>query len=153
MLERIIIQKVTHVSVTELDHLVDESAASGYHFVTKLVEEYKSGVNRFSKPGEALFAAVDPKTGQIVGVGGLNQDPYTNLPEVGRVRHVYVAANYRQLGIGRMLLTQILSAADGHFRLLTLRTSNPAADRLYQQIGFLKDDRIAHATHYFVLAP
>lgn len=41
---------------------------------------------------------------KIVGVGGVNIDPYTSDINIGRIRHVYVLPAYRQKGVGKELL-------------------------------------------------
>jgi GNAT superfamily N-acetyltransferase len=61
-----------------------------------------SGTNRFNKRGEAIFAA--SAAGALIGVCGLNVDPYASDPRVGRVRHLYVLSGFRQLGVGRQLV-------------------------------------------------
>lgn len=78
--------------------LVAESERDGLGFVRRLVEEWTSGANRFDQPGAALFvASID---GAVVGVCGLNVDPYAARAGVGRVRHLYVLAPYRRRGAG-----------------------------------------------------
>ena len=37
----------------------------------------------------------------MVGIGGLNIDPYLALPDVGRVRHLYVLRKCRGRGAGK----------------------------------------------------
>lgn len=41
-----------------LDVLVRESEAEGFNFLQRLVADWESGANRFSRPGEALFVAM-----------------------------------------------------------------------------------------------
>src|SRR5206468_13009060 len=102
-----------------------------------------SGANRLGRPGEALFAA--RMDGRLIGACGLNVDPYTPAPGVGRVRHLYVLTDYRRLGVGRRLVEQVLDAASGRFERLRLSTQNPAAAQLYEQLGF--ERRIGAADH------
>ena len=81
MSEEYAIARVTDLSRDRLAVLLAESEASGYRFVRRLVNEWERGVNRFTRPGEALFAA--ESGGQVVGVCGLNIDPYLEDPRVG----------------------------------------------------------------------
>jgi ribosomal protein S18 acetylase RimI-like enzyme len=114
--------------------LVAESEAAGMRLVRRLVDEWHDGSNRFDRPGEALFGAwVDAR---LVGVCGLNIDPYAGDDRVGRVRHLYVLVAARRLGVARTLMAEIFSAARGRFATLRLSTSNPAAARLYESLGF-----------------
>jgi GNAT superfamily N-acetyltransferase len=130
----------------QLSHLVKESEASGHRFVGRLVAEWQSGLNRFSHPGEALFAAMVES--QIVAVCGLNQDPYAGDARVGRVRHVYVLKEFRRRGIGRRLIEQILNRARGTFDRLRLRTAAVEASRFYESLGFRASANIPECTHF-----
>jgi hypothetical protein len=53
--------------------LLIESEVSGYRFLRRVNDEWASGFNRFTRPGEALIAA--EIGGRLVGVSGLNVDP------------------------------------------------------------------------------
>jgi GNAT superfamily N-acetyltransferase len=81
--------------------LAADGERAGSRIVRRLVEEWASGANRFDRPGEVLLGAwLD---GQLVGVCGLNVDPYAAQERVGRVRHLYVLSALRRLGVGRRL--------------------------------------------------
>ena len=117
-----------------LSDLVDEAERAGLRFPGRLVAEWASGANRFGRPGEALFVA---RAGsRVIGICGLNVDPFTTAPRVGRVRHLYVLEAHRRNGVGRGLVEAVIRAARGVFDRLRLRTNNPAAARLYESIGF-----------------
>ena len=74
-------------AITGLDEglapLREEADRDGHRFVTRLVNDWASGVNRFDAPGEHLMAAV--RNGLVLGVCGLNRDPYTAETGVGRL--------------------------------------------------------------------
>jgi GNAT superfamily N-acetyltransferase len=131
---RVRIERLTEASADLFDALVAESESAGYRFVRRLADEWASGANRFDRPGEALFAAW--MNGRLIGACGLNVDPYTPAPGVGRVRHLYVLTDCRRSGIGRRLVEQVLGAARGRFDRLRLSTQNPAAAQLYERLGF-----------------
>jgi len=131
---RTLIERLTESPTDSLAALIAESEQGGLRFVRRLAEEWASGINRFDRPGEALFVA--RLAGQVVGVCGLNVDPYATEQSVGRVRHLYVLSAYRRLGIGRQLVTEIIETARGRFESLHLRTNNPAAAQLYEKLGF-----------------
>lgn len=124
--------------------LIAESEAAGFAFMRRLVDEWDEGANRFDRPGEALFAAV--VAGRIVGVCGLNVDPYGEGDRVGRVRHLYVACASRRRGIGRRLVTAVVAEARGAFGRLRLRTGDASAARFYETLGFRSCDDAA-CTH------
>ncbi len=125
--------------------LLAESEQAGLRLLRRLADEWASGVNRFDRPGEALFGA---RIGhELVAVGGLNVDPYAAMPRVGRVRHLYVLSACRRAGIGGRLVTEIIEAARGRFERLHLRTQNPEAARLYERLGFVRRADIPHCSH------
>lgn len=143
------IQKVDQLHMEEIKHLIDECTLEGFAFMKKLQDEYVTGHNCFDKRGEALYIVrIDD---DIVGICGLNQDPYENKPTIGRVRHLYVAREYRKLGIARTLVAQIIQEAKEYYLELTLRTNNPAADRLYRSIGFSTHSKYESVTHILSL--
>ena len=113
------------------------------------MEEWASGANRFDQPGETLLVA--RQGGQIVGVCGLNVDPYAGAPRIGRVRHLYVRRSVRRLGVGRALLREVLRAARSPFDRLRLRTESPAAAALYEALGFRRTAAAADCSHLLEL--
>src|SRR4051794_4208398 len=104
--------------------------------VRRLIDEWRDGVNRFDKPGErAYYATAEDR---IVGVCGLNVDPYANDGGVGRIRRLYVATHFRRRGIARAILQRLIADASGVFRELHLRTHDPQAGAFYEAIGFAR---------------
>jgi GNAT superfamily N-acetyltransferase len=130
--------------------LLADSEASGSRIVRRLVDEWADGTNRFDRPGEALFAAW--VAGRLVGVCGLNVDPYAGDARIGRVRHLYVLTPLRRHGVGRRLVARVIEAAGNRFESLRLRTNNEAASRLYEAIGFRARDDAGEYTHVMDLA-
>jgi GNAT superfamily N-acetyltransferase len=144
------IERLSELSPGQLRTLVADSETQGLRFVRRLDEEWAAGVNRFDRPGEALFVARDGSN--VIGVGGLNVDPYADDTTVGRVRHVYVLSAYRRRGIAERLVTTIIDAARGRFQTLRLHTSNPDAARLYERLGFARHADATHCTHTLEIA-
>jgi ribosomal protein S18 acetylase RimI-like enzyme len=131
-----------------LGALLTDGEADGVRFVRRLLDEWSTGANRFGQPGEALFIA--RSAGAVVGVCGLNIDPYATAggeARVGRVRHLYVLSTHRRLGIGGRLVTEVVAAARAHFDRLHLRTGNPTAAALYERLGFRRRRDDPHCTH------
>lgn len=141
----IIIERLSDVHPEQLAVLIADSERVGQRFVRRLADEWASGINRFDRPGEMLFAAWRER--ELVGVGGLNVDPYAATPRVGRVRHLYVLSTARRLGIGQQIVERIIEAARGSFDSLRLRTGNPDAAGLYERLGFRRRDDVADSTH------
>jgi GNAT superfamily N-acetyltransferase/2'-5' RNA ligase len=130
--------------------LVTESEGVGLRLVRRLVDDWASGANRFDRHDEAFFVAV--QDGRVIGVCGLNVDPYAGAPRVGRVRHLYVLTAHRGGGVGRSLVEAVVEAAGGRFDELRLRTQNPAAARLYERLGFAPCTDAPASTHWRRLA-
>jgi GNAT superfamily N-acetyltransferase len=143
------VERLTGLSFDRFQLLLADSEHAGLRLVRRLVDDWASGQNRFDRPGEALFAALT--AGRMVGVCGLNVDPYCAAPRVGRVRHLYVLSSHRRLGVGRHLVRAVIAAARDPFDTLRLRTGNPAAARLYESLGFLPSVGDADCTHILEL--
>ena len=132
----------------DLDPLVLDADADGHRFMRRLRDDWVSRGNRFDRPGEKLLTArID---GRLVGLGGLNIDPFAQAARVGRLRHLYVARDARRLGIGGALVRHILAAAPLHFSIVRLRTDSPDAAAFYVHLGFQPTDE-AGATHVLPL--
>lgn len=138
------IQEVNDLLLFDLSSLEEDSIKDGHRHISRLIDEYKTGKNRFTKSGEALFIAKVNET--IVGVCGINQDPYNNQ-QLGRVRRLYVLTEYRRFGIGRMLVESIISKSKVKFEKLCLRTNNPVACEFYKSLGFTEITGMENTTH------
>jgi len=146
--------RVTRLDGLPLDAvepLAQEATAQGFDFVRRLMDDYRSGANRFDKPGEALFAVYEES--RLIGIGGLNIDAYANDARVGRVRHVYVLASHRRTGTGRALVTTIMSEAMPAFDALRLRTNTREGAAFYESLGFDRLEDQSHATHAVRFGP
>jgi GNAT superfamily N-acetyltransferase len=141
------ITRITELELPTLEELRIESSDEGYRFMERLCEEWASGANRFSAPGEALFLAVDD--GRVVGICGLNCDPYARDPRIGRVRRLYVSPSHRRKGVGTALLEAVVACARQNFSLLRVRTE--AASEFYGASGFRCIASEAETTHILEL--
>jgi GNAT superfamily N-acetyltransferase len=139
------IEAIADMDVRTLDRLVDASVAEGFDFVRRLVGDWTSGANRFAAPAETLLIA--RQDGSAIGVCGLNVDAYGSSDRVGRLRHLYVLADHRRMGIGRALVTRVVAEAAKSFNTLTLRTNSPQAAAFYAALGFTPTNRFPSSTH------
>ena len=133
--------------ITELPQdfgdIVRLSLREEFSAMQRMREDWDSGANRFDGPGEVLFEA---RVGsRLVGICGLNRDPYARSPAIGRVRHLYVHPDFRRRGIGRLLVSKIIEFASRSFSRLRLRTLR--ADQFYVAIGFCRVVGEPDATH------
>jgi GNAT superfamily N-acetyltransferase len=134
----------TEANYRMIESLVDESRREGFEFVQRTIEEWNSGANRFSRPGEGFWGLVSD--GELIGIGGLNIDPYFDDAGVGRVRHLYIRQEYRRKGCAGLLMQTIMGQARLHFHTLRLFTANPVAAAFYDRLGFeyLPGDKVSH---------
>jgi GNAT superfamily N-acetyltransferase len=135
--------------VTGLAALLQESQSQGHRFVQRLVEDWVAGSNQFDQPGEAFFVA--KQSDRLVGICGLNRDPYTAVSNIGRVRHLYVMQFDRRQGVGRALVERVIAEACFTFNWLHARTDNPIAAQFYCTLGFTSCSGQRDLTHRFKL--
>lgn len=143
------IDQVGQLRSNELKELVKESVRGGFNLVERLCREWESGVNRFAEDGEALFVArIDRK---LVGICGLNIDPFVNGNRVGRVRRLYVSRKHRRRGIATALLERVCAEARKRFRILRVGAGNSGAAAFYESAGFVPVEEFERCTHVFEL--
>lgn len=146
----IIDQLVLDNSAAALNSLTAMSSQQGYRFIQRLQSEWVAGVNRFSQPGEALLGAT--VNGKLVGVCGVNQDPYTADSSVARLRHLYVDPDHRKKRIGFMLADACIKTAQLHFYKIRLRMARQDTEEFYRALGFVPID-CADASHEMCFQP
>ena len=143
------IKQVCELPVIELKPLIEDSRNQGILFVQRLVNDWISQINCFNQEGEILLIAKDQD--QLVGICGLNIDPYYRVSGLARVRHLYVLSSKRRQGIGTLLIKQIIQQAQENFNLLNLRTHSPEADKFYLAQGFQRSYERPECTHMLQL--
>ncbi|WP_062270128.1 GNAT family N-acetyltransferase [Endozoicomonas arenosclerae] len=114
--------------------MTQESVQEGYRFLKRLTMDFESGVNCFNQKGESLFAAYHQN--RLVGIGGINIDPYEGKTSTGRVRRLYIREDYRNKGVGRLLMSAIEDHAKDYFDQIQLFTDTPEATEFYLKLGY-----------------
>ncbi len=147
-MEAIRFKEVDQLNVDNITQILNRSQDEGFRHIVRLVNEYVSGMNRFNKPGEALFIAF--VADEIVGICGLNRDPF-NEGQVGRVRRLYVLPEYRKQGIGKRLTEEVISKARDFYEQLVLRTDSENASKFYKSLGFIEVNNSDSTTHILKL--
>jgi len=137
--------RLTAVSDEQMGPLLTASEAEGFAFVRRVVDEWASGANRFTRPGEALLGSF--LDGRLVGICGLTKDPYQDDDTVGRLRNLYVLPGCRGRGIGAALARRIIELAESSFRILRLRAATAEAAALYERLGFAATSELENCTH------
>jgi GNAT superfamily N-acetyltransferase len=108
--------------------------AEGFRFVTRLLDDLDAGRVRLDARCEFFLTTLDGD--QLVAIGGVTPDPYRPDPRIGRLRHLYVRADKRGMGLGRGLVADLERRAVSCYELLRLRTDSPAAAAFYERIGY-----------------
>ncbi|WP_219375865.1 GNAT family N-acetyltransferase [Bacillus mycoides] len=144
-LEDIQIKRIGDLLKYEIDHLIEESTKEGFNFLIKLINEYESKRNAFSKTGECLYGIFRGDT--LIGIGGLNQDPYTKDNKIGRLRRFYISKDYRRIGLGKLLLKKLLSRAEKYFHVVVLHSDTKQGDEFYSANGFVKSGNYKGSSH------
>ena len=141
------------IEVLRVDSLPDDldrelaaaAAEEGFSPLLWLKAQWADGTNRFSEPGEAFFVA---RAGaRLVGVCGLNRDPYARGHASGRLRRLYVLPEFRRRGVGRCLVLAALDHAHGHFDAVNLRTLDPRSAAFFETLGFARVEGVQSVTH------
>ena len=129
------ILRVSQMPISDWNSLLKASLGEGFRFLRRLEDEWASGQNQFSRPGEGLFQ-IRNANHELLGIGGINQDPYAMSQEIGRLRRFYILPSYRGHGLGKTLLTHILTSVQSDFSLVYLRTDQVRAAGFYESMGF-----------------
>lgn len=143
-MSKMIIHEVTDLVTADLTEILNESTREGFRHIHRLIHDYNEGINRFQLDNEVLFdCRIDHR---VIGVCGLNQDPFSNK-DIGRIRRLYVLEEFRGQGVGKRLVEAVIHKARGHYSKLVLRTDNPRAGEFYLGLGFRElqnDEQITH---------
>lgn len=141
------VKEISDLSKVSIDHLVKQSESEGYRFLTRLVEHFQDGTQQFDQPGEALLGVW--KADELVALGGVQKNPYTEDTETARLKRFYVEPEERRHGVGSMLLTACLDKAKENFSKVTCRTDSAKADAFYRHNGFSVTTDSPETTHQY----
>jgi GNAT superfamily N-acetyltransferase len=139
------LRRIRDLAPGALDPLLATSAAEDFRFLTRLADEWRSGAERFDRPGALLLGVY--RGAKLIAVGGLTPDPYEADAALGRLRHLYVHPEARGQGVGRLLVAALEAEARNHYSALTLRTDTERAARFYESIGYTRLAAGGTATH------
>lgn len=148
-LKDIYIQQIEDLMIYEYDYLVQESKDEGFNFLLKLINEYKNEINTFNKTVECLYGIFQGEN--LIGIGGLNVDPYTENNKIGRLRRFYISKDYRRTGLGNLLLNRLLSHAEKNFQIVVLHTDTKQGNAFYLANGFVRGNMYKGSSHYKIL--
>lgn len=119
----------------DIDSMAGAADREDLGLVARLAADYRADKNRFDGPGEGLWAA--RRDGVLIGVCGLNQDPFAEPAELaGRVRRLYVRPECRRQGVAAALLDAVEEQARSHFAILAAFTTDERAQAFYRGRGY-----------------
>ena len=118
-----------------LQALKVEALADGHRHIDRLINDFQSGKDRFDRPGEALVAAY--LDGQLVGIGGVTQEPIDPTGHSLRMRRLYVALAARRQGIAQALARTLLDHALTTTRSIRVHAGNPDAAAFWEAQGYV----------------
>ena len=126
-----------------LGSLARHADREGIRIVSKMVERWRDGSERYRADGEAILAAISE--GEVIGIGALSRCPH--VEDALRVRRVYTAPAHRRRGVARALATQLIATGLEHRALITCNAgASSAAAPFWESMGFLPVD-IEGITH------
>ncbi|MEO1448736.1 MAG: GNAT family N-acetyltransferase [Bacteroidota bacterium] len=140
---------ITKWPIAGFEPLLRASREEGFRFLHRLDTDWISGKNRFEQTGEALYGLF--LGDQLIGLGGINLDPYARSADVGRLRRFYILPAHRRQGLGRSLCQHIFDQHQAYFREIRLRTDQKAAANFYTSIGFSANPEAVQHTHALIL--
>ncbi len=115
--------------------LLAAAEAEGWRMLSRLMDEWRSGANRYDQPGESLWAWLDAR-GFVIAVGGLNVEPAPGRPGTGRMRRFFVHPGWRGHGLARRLVAAVLASAQGHFSRLHVNCESSQSAAFWSRCGF-----------------
>ncbi|WP_442892738.1 GNAT family N-acetyltransferase [Cedecea sp. AS113] len=121
-----------------------QSVEEQYNMLRRLEANWLSGENRFDLPGEKLLGVFARE--ELVGIGGLNRDPFSADERAGRIRHLYLSPAWRGKGAGQQLLQALVAGGDHWFDFYNTHAPEHAF-RFYEAAGFQAvsgEERVTH---------
>ena len=130
----------------DIESLARHARREGCRCVDRLIDDWRSGANRFDRTGERLLAAF--LRDAVVSVGGLNVDPYVGNSRCGRLRHLYVDPAHRGRDIGHRLVAALIKDPQHAFDRIRLRATEES-NGFYDAVGFApsSDTDATHVLH------
>jgi GNAT superfamily N-acetyltransferase len=110
-----------------------DAVDDGHRAMSRLVEEWADGSNRFDRPGECLFAVCSDR--MLAGIGGLTIEP--TGASMFRMRRLYVHTTMRRHGVGRLIVETLLDHVQPAAAVVTVNAGTPDASAFWLRMGFL----------------
>jgi GNAT superfamily N-acetyltransferase len=135
---------INNLETCDIENIRNESLEEGHNMINRLVTEYRSGENRFDKPGEKLVGYI--MDNETVALCGLNIEPMNN--RFGRIGRLYVSKDYRHRKIGTALVSYLIEHAKKYFESVVVNIGDLPVDDFYKSAGFSPVDNESY-THIY----
>ncbi|TFE22577.1 GNAT family N-acetyltransferase [Cohnella luojiensis] len=113
-------------------------AASYEESVQQSIDSVK---DRIGETDDNYIIGVYDAENTLVGMAGFRREQALKLKHKGLIWGVYVSSTHRNQGIGKLMLSEIISRSkqlnDFKQILLCVTTTNDSGRRLYQSLGFI----------------
>lgn len=139
-------EPIKNLTTNKIEPLIECSLQENFNFLSRLKNDWLIGANRFDQTNEELCQI--RKGEQIIAIGGINNNPYKEAKNVGRIRHLYVLPQYRRKGIGKKLVLYLIDKYKEKYETITLRTDTEEAAQFYEALGFKKVEAENHTHEY-----
>jgi len=140
--------RISNIDNIAIEQIRIESEQEGYRFVNRLISDWLNDTNRFNLKGEGFYGVWAKE--ELIAIGGINQDPYSQTNSSGRLRRFYVRPFWRRKKVGQKLLGHILTNHTSFFDEITLFTDTEAASHFYESFGFEKVSGRYKISHKYV---
>jgi len=149
IVEKLNIRYIKNLLDEDIGELHGESRKEGYNLIDKLIDGFRSDENKFNRRGECLIVCeIDNK---IVGICGLNIDPLNS--KRGRIRRLYVLSPYRNRGVGKKLVKELITYSNKHFESISANMGNLKISKFYEGLGFKRYTKEDGITHLLINSP
>jgi nucleoside triphosphate diphosphatase len=135
------LERATKALPAGFSALRNEARAEGYRMLDTLASGWEAREIRFTRQGEALFAAYSGD--RLVGIGGMTRDP--NVAGALRMRRFYVAKEFRRRGVARRIAVSLL-AREEIAGLPIVVNAGAGSEAFWESLGFASNRQQGH-TH------
>jgi GNAT superfamily N-acetyltransferase len=127
--------------------LAETAKQEGYDFVRRLGARW-DGARYMDDSKATVWGAFAGDA--LVAIGAQTHDEYDPSPLHRRIRHFYVHADYRRVGMGRAIAAKLIEDAHALAPFLHLRATRARSAAFWDSVGFSRVTGREDRTHEFV---
>jgi len=123
-----------------LSGLQNDPDAFGSTYDREVLFSLETIADRIRPKDDKIVLGAFADQDELVGIVAFVRDSSLKTAHKGNIYGMYVSPEHRNRGVGKLLLQELLARAQAHDGLeqinLTVVSTNAAAKRLYQSVGF-----------------